>query len=603
MQWRHVAPANTALAWTRDFVYDSATNRVTSVGIDGVGSATVTHDDFGQMTALPNIHELNWDASGRLRGSQRVSGATADRVWYVYDGGGQRVRKVSETWDAGASEWRPLASTTYVGGIDVVRSFVGGVLDEELQTLHCSDGSSGSGGGGRMLLVETRTVNAGVAVSSPVPLLRIQFDNHLGSACLETTEDGSILSYEEFHPYGTCAYSSGTATLDANPKRYRYSGKERDTESGLYYYGARYLAPWLGRWVSPDPSGFVDGVNVYAFVKGRPSSGWDAEGRQCYDSQDYFGEVDSSCIFEDGAQMRQQIAERPFNAAPVEAAAEVVGGAVESLEEGIWGALWLGEITRLTNPVLAIDAYLSDEELTPVHDIVCETVTGGSDETLTAVLGEELGLDTESGAWKTGFVIGTVAQIAPGGVVAARQAARTARRGVSGVQRFFAFDGFFDDVAFHVDDLPGNDLRLGSNRMTNDAVEAVVAIADEAASSSGMAAGAAVSAGTSIARIAPGALPIAEEAALLRTLEHIDAGTTPIGALAKKWGTRFKNWAGDLPGPSGPDSPYREFRVAPPEGTNGAGARRVVLNSESGEIYYTWTHYGDAASPAFVQIR
>jgi RHS repeat-associated protein len=280
LQWRHVAPANTALAWTRDFVYDSDTNRVASVGIDGVGSATVTHDDFGQMTALPNIHALNWDASGRLRGSQRVSGATADRVWYVYDGGGQRLRKVSETWDAGTSEWRPLASTTYVGGIDVVRSFVGGVLDEERETLHCSDGSSGSGGGGRMLLVETRTVDDGVAVSSPVPLMRFQFDNHLGSACLETTEDGSVISYEEFHPYGTCAYSSGTATLDANPKRYRYSGKERDTESGLYYYGARYLAPWLGRWVSPDPAGFVDGVNLYAFVKGRPSSGWDAEGRE-----------------------------------------------------------------------------------------------------------------------------------------------------------------------------------------------------------------------------------------------------------------------------------------------------------------------------------
>jgi RHS repeat-associated protein len=276
------APANTALAWTRDFVYDSDTNRVTSVGIDSVGSATVTHDDFGQMTALPNIHALNWDASGRLRGSQRVSGATADRVWYVYDGGGQRVRKISETWDAGASEWRPLASTTYVGGIDVVRAFVGGVLDEERETLHCSDGSSGSGGGGRMLLVETRTVDAGVAVSSPVPLMRFQFDNHLGSACLETTEDGSVISYEEFHPYGTCAYSSGTATLDANPKRYRYSGKERDTESGLYYYGARYLAPWLGRWVSPDPSGFVDGVNLYQMCSGNPTSKLDPDGRDPY---------------------------------------------------------------------------------------------------------------------------------------------------------------------------------------------------------------------------------------------------------------------------------------------------------------------------------
>jgi RHS repeat-associated protein len=35
-------------------------------------------------------------------------------------------------------------------------------------------------------------------------------------------------------------------------KRYRYTDKERDDSSGLSYYGARYLAPWLTRWISPD---------------------------------------------------------------------------------------------------------------------------------------------------------------------------------------------------------------------------------------------------------------------------------------------------------------------------------------------------------------
>ena len=36
-------------------------------------------------------------------------------------------------------------------------------------------------------------------------------------------------------------------------KRFRFSGKELDTESGLYFFGARYLAPWLGRWTAADP--------------------------------------------------------------------------------------------------------------------------------------------------------------------------------------------------------------------------------------------------------------------------------------------------------------------------------------------------------------
>jgi RHS repeat-associated protein len=36
-------------------------------------------------------------------------------------------------------------------------------------------------------------------------------------------------------------------------------------ESGLYYHGARYYVPWLGRWVSTDPSGMTDGVNLGSF--------------------------------------------------------------------------------------------------------------------------------------------------------------------------------------------------------------------------------------------------------------------------------------------------------------------------------------------------
>ncbi|KVX47422.1 ribonuclease domain-containing protein [Burkholderia cepacia] len=114
------------------------------------------------------------------------------------------------------------------------------------------------------------------------------------------------------------------------------------------------------------------------------------------------------------------------------------------------------------------------------------------------------------------------------------------------------------------------------------------------------------SAGTSkdpIARIAPGSLPAAEESALLNTLSHIDNGTVPTGPLAKKWGTQFKNWAGDLPGDQCSTSPYKEYGVAPSPGTTGDGANHIVVNDQTGEMCYTWTHYGDTENPAFVQIR
>jgi RHS repeat-associated protein len=38
----------------------------------------------------------------------------------------------------------------------------------------------------------------------------------------------------------------------------------------LSYYGARYLAPWLTRWINPDAAGAVDGLNFYVYVGNNP---------------------------------------------------------------------------------------------------------------------------------------------------------------------------------------------------------------------------------------------------------------------------------------------------------------------------------------------
>jgi RHS repeat-associated protein len=62
-------------------------------------------------------------------------------------------------------------------------------------------------------------------------------------------------------------------------KRYRYTGKERDEETGLYYHGARYYAPWLGRWTSADPAGMVDGSGLYNYARCDPISLSDPSGR------------------------------------------------------------------------------------------------------------------------------------------------------------------------------------------------------------------------------------------------------------------------------------------------------------------------------------
>jgi len=56
--------------------------------------------------------------------------------------------------------------------------------------------------------------------------------------------------------------------------------KERDDLTGLYYYGARYYAPWLGRWMSADPSGPQDGLNLYEYVSSNPIGYIDPDGNE-----------------------------------------------------------------------------------------------------------------------------------------------------------------------------------------------------------------------------------------------------------------------------------------------------------------------------------
>lgn len=99
---------------------------------------------------------------------------------------------------------------------------------------------------------------------------RYQYSNHLGSACLELDHEAAIISYEEYHPYGTSAYRAMTRNNEAPAKRYRYTGMERDEESGLSYHTARYYILDSIRWCSSDPSSIRGGGNLYLYADNNP---------------------------------------------------------------------------------------------------------------------------------------------------------------------------------------------------------------------------------------------------------------------------------------------------------------------------------------------
>ena len=218
-----------------------------------------SYDPHGNMLNMPQLQIMQWDFKDQLQMTQRQKVNEEDedgkahqgeRTYYVYDASGQRARKITELANGNLKDER-----IYLGGFEIYRKHTNGGLTRE--TLHIMDDKQ------RIAFVETKTID-------PQSLIRYQFSNHLGSASLELDQDAQIISYEEYCPYGSTSYQAVRQGIEVSAKRYRYTGEERDEESGLYYHGARYYAPWLGRWVSTDPEGIVDGPNCFVYAKGNP---------------------------------------------------------------------------------------------------------------------------------------------------------------------------------------------------------------------------------------------------------------------------------------------------------------------------------------------
>lgn len=112
------------------------------------------------------------------------------------------------------------------------------------------------------VMQESRTIGT---VDSPAQHWRYIFSNHLQSATLELEQNADIISYEEYYPFGGTSYYASNASINAVAKRYKYSGKEKDEETGLYYFGARYQAPWLCRFISVDPKA-IEYIHQSSFV-------------------------------------------------------------------------------------------------------------------------------------------------------------------------------------------------------------------------------------------------------------------------------------------------------------------------------------------------
>ena len=271
---KQLAHAAIGGSYTRDYGYESLNNRLKNTKI-GAATFTYTYDAHGNIDHMPHLALMEWDFKDQLKATQQTldNSGTGEKTYYVYDASGQRIKKVTEQQGTTNKKEERI----YLGGFEIYRSYkAGGTIELERETLHIMDDTR------RISLVETKTKDNGSNDTTLLnaSLTRYQHDNHLGSASLELDDNAAIVSYEEYHPYGTTAYQATDKIINLIAKRYRYTGMERDEESGFEYHSARYYLPWLGRWLSADSIGIRGGINLYGYCINNPILKSDTDGNE-----------------------------------------------------------------------------------------------------------------------------------------------------------------------------------------------------------------------------------------------------------------------------------------------------------------------------------
>jgi RHS repeat-associated protein len=141
--------------------------------------------------------------------------------------------------------------------------------------------------------------NAPIELQPSDPALRIRYvhQDHLGSTAVLADTEGHVIEANAFFPFGS---ARNVERLRPSEEHFRFTQKERDQESGLIYFEARYAVGRLARFASPDPilafpsqlpKADLDAVrndpqklNLYVYAENRPVNMIDPSGRQATDA-------------------------------------------------------------------------------------------------------------------------------------------------------------------------------------------------------------------------------------------------------------------------------------------------------------------------------
>lgn len=208
----------------------TATNRLNALGYDAAGNTT--SDGVGGAYAYD--------------GENRQTSVTPGSVTYTYDGDGKRVKKSN-----GTLYWYGTGSDA-----SLETDLSGNMLNEYI------------------FFAGKRSARRNASGS-----VYYYFSDDLGSSRIITDASGATCYDADFYPYG-----GERNYVNTCPQNYKFTGKERDSETGNDNFGARYFGSNLGRFMSPDPPLLDQHIadpqswNLYSYVRNNPLSFIDPTG-------------------------------------------------------------------------------------------------------------------------------------------------------------------------------------------------------------------------------------------------------------------------------------------------------------------------------------
>ncbi len=268
----YAAPSGAQYLWAS---YSGINNQISMNSISHATNTTFTYDLAGNVV-YDGMNSYVYDLEGRICA---VASSGPHYTQYIYDAEGRRVAE--GTLQAMPTPGQTCKAPTAANNFTLTKQFLRTASSNQDTEL---DGSGnwvhtnifGDGG-----LTATYWNNAGT------PTLSYNFSDWLGTKRMQATGNNPSM-LEEFsksYPYGNYLSTSGSG---GDETEHHFTGKERDAESGLDYFGARYYGSSMGRFSSPDPSGLVfadptnpQSFNLYGYVQNNPLINIDPNGLDC----------------------------------------------------------------------------------------------------------------------------------------------------------------------------------------------------------------------------------------------------------------------------------------------------------------------------------